>query len=193
MIVSRAAQGNWDLWLLDGVRTSRFTFDSALDRQPVWSPDGKRIVFRSTFREIYGAFSPDGRWVAYQSNESGRSEIYVRPFVAPGSASPATGAQWLVSTTGGMSPVWRPDGKELYYLNPAGLMMAAPITAAGSTLEPGTPVALFPTHMLGGGQDGGQGRQDDVAPDDRFSINTELDSASVPITLILNWQPPAKK
>jgi hypothetical protein len=58
-----------------------------------------------------------------------------------------------VSTAGGVFPVWRPDGKELYYLNSAGAMMAAPITVTGATLEPGTPVVLFPTRIVGGGVD----------------------------------------
>ncbi len=101
-------------------------------------------------------FSPDGRWVAYQSNESGRQEIYMRPFVPPGAAGTAAstaGGQWQVSTAGGIVPVWRPDGKELYYLNPAGAMMAAPITVTGATLEPGAPVVLFPTRIVGGGVD----------------------------------------
>jgi Tol biopolymer transport system component len=155
VVVERTAQGNADLWLLDGTRTSRFTFDSATDYRPVWSPDGTRIVFSSNrtgivdlyqklatgagsaeqivasdqpkipsswsadgrflsyysvdpqtvgdlwvvpmqggrapsvflktpFAEVISAFSPDGRWVAYQqTNESGGSEIYVRPFVPP--------------------------------------------------------------------------------------------------------------
>ena len=112
------------------------------------------MFLKTPFREAYGAFSPDGRWVAYQSNESGRQEIYVRPFVPPGAAGTAAGAaggQWQVSTAGGIHPVWRPDGKELYYLNPAGAMMAAPITVTGATLEPGAPVVLFPTRIFGGG------------------------------------------
>jgi hypothetical protein len=80
------------------------------------------------------------------SNESGRMEIYVRPFVPPGGVATAAGAaggQWQVSTAGGIDPVWRPDGRELYYLNPAGAMMAAPITVTGSTLMPGAPVVLL--------------------------------------------------
>ena len=98
-----------------------------------------------------------------------------------------------MSAAGGVYPVWRPDGKELYYLNPAGAMMAAPISAAGAALEPGTPVVLFPTHILGSGVDAGQGRQYDVAPDGRFLINTELDAAAASITLLMNWHPEGKK
>jgi serine/threonine protein kinase/Tol biopolymer transport system component len=263
VVVNRTVQGNSDIWLLDGARTSRFTFDAAADRAPLWSPDGTRIVFRSNrtgpsdlyqklasgagveerivasdqskvatswsadgrfllyfssdqtsdlwvvpmmgdrtpsvflktpFSEGYGEFSPDGRWVAYNSNESGRDEIYVRPFVPPSRDASADkpGGQWQVSTAGGVIPVWRPDGKELYYLNPAGAMMAAPITVTGATLAPGAPVRLFPTRIVGGG-DTGQGRQYDVAPDGRFLINTVLDSADAPITLLMNWNPEGKK
>ena len=68
-------------------------------------------------------------------------------------------------------------------------MMAAPITVSGSTLEPGAPVLLFPTRIVGGGVDLLQGRQYDVAPDGRFLINTELDTAAAPITLLMNWNP----
>jgi Tol biopolymer transport system component len=266
--VIRTVQGNTDVWLLDGARRSRVTFDAARDDAPLWSPDGTRIVFRSNrtgqydlyqkltsgagmeerlvasdqvklptswsadgrfllyfsdvpqrtdfdlwvvpmagertpsvflktpFREMWGAFSPNGRWVAYTSNESGRMEIYVRPFVAPGAAGTAAGAaggQWQVSTAGGTYPVWRSDGKELYYLNRAGAMMAAPITVTGLTVEPGAPVVLFPTRIFGGGLDAPQSRQYDVALDGRFLINTELDSADVPITLLQNWHPEEKK
>ena len=263
--VARTVQGNTDVWLLDGVRVSRLTFDAAVDRFPVWSPDGARIVFSSNrtgqfdlyqmltsggveerlmaasdqiktpyswsvdgrvllysslasqgnvdlwivpmvgdrtpwaflktlFREGYGVFSPNGRWVAYQSNESGRPEVYVRPYVPPGAAgTAAAGGQWLVSTAGGVFPAWRPDGKELYYLNPAGVMMAARITVTGATLETGTPVVLFPTRIASGGVDAQQGRQYDVAPDGRFLINTMLDSEAAPITLLQNWNPAVKK
>jgi Tol biopolymer transport system component len=270
--VQRTVGGNTDLWLLDGDRTSRFTFDASVDVRPVWSPDGTRVALASSrmgpmdlyqklasgggveerivptdqvktpsswsadgrfllynstdpqttidlwiapmvgdrtpslflktpFREVLGEFSPDGRWVAYQSNETGQDEVYVRPFVPPmdpkstASTAPATASgQWQVSTAGGIQPVWRRDGKELYYLNPAGAMMAVPITT-GATLSPGAPVVLFPTRIVGGGVDTGTGRQYDVAPDGRFLINTELDAggATAPITLIQQWNPEAQR
>ena len=257
-------QGNNDLWLLDGARTTRITFDAAAEMFPLFSADGTRVVFRSTrrgvgdlfekvmnrtdvdkllvssdqlktatgwskdryllymsqdpktttdlwvlppdgspvlflqtpFREAYGSFSPDGRWVAYQSNESGQMEIYVRPFVAPTSGStgaPSAGAQWQVSTAGGISAVWRHDGEELYYLDPSGALMAAPISVVGNTIDPGTPVKLFATRISGGGQDAQQGRQYDVARDGRFLINTLQNSAEIgPITLVQNWKQPGK-
>ena len=90
---------------------------------------------------------------------------------------------------------WRHDGKELYYLAPSGTtMMAAPITVTGATLAPGAPVALFPTRFIAGGADTtGLLREYDVTRDGRFLINTVLDEASAPITLIQNWSPDAKK
>ena len=134
--------------------------------------------------------------MAYQSNESGRFEIYVRPFVEPaGAASESTtrgGGQWQVSTEGGIQPHWRRDGGELYYINPEGHMMAVPTRTAGPAFELGAPVKLFDTHIYGGGADVAQGSQYDVARDGRFLINTVLDDATAPITLVQNWKPPAK-
>jgi hypothetical protein len=73
-------------------------------------------------------------------------------------------------------------------------MMAAPITVSGATLDAGEPVALFPTNIVGGGQETQQGRHYDIAPDGRFFINTEIgDRAAAPITLIQHWTPEAKK
>jgi Tol biopolymer transport system component len=265
VVVSRTVQGNTDLWLLDGTRTTRFTFDAALDRYPVWSPKGDQIVFdsnRNGTRNLYltspsnagteksllettqnkvatdwspdgrfilyispvrgdlwvlptggdrkpwpflktgfskqgGQFSPDGRWVAYMSNESvDRTEVYVRRFVDPTSAPSAdgeAGGQWQVSTAGGIYPRWRPDGKELYYIAPDGQLMASPMAATATTMKPGTPVALFRTHIYGGGTDNAQGRQYDVSHDGYFLINTVLDDIAAPITLLENWTPPARK
>ena len=159
------------------------------------SGDRKPFVFLQTpFVEVWGQFSPDGKWVAYESNESGHLEIFVRPFHPPGTAgeagSNAGAAEWMVSTAGGVTPMWSANGKELYYLDPAGKMMAAPITVTGSAVEAGTPIKLFDSHVWGGGLDNQTGRQYDVAPDGRFLINRVRDSdASSTITLIQNWNP----
>jgi serine/threonine protein kinase len=168
---------NLDLWILP----------MQGDRTP-W------VFLKTPFREGYGTFSPDGRWVAYMSNESGTMEIYIRPFIVPGTAeSVAEAAGKLVSTAGGTYPVWRPDGQELYYLSPAGTMMAVPIVVSRSNLVPGAPVELFPTRIFGGGVDTAQRRQYDLAPDGRFLINTVPDSATAPITLLMNWNPEEKR
>ena len=145
------------------------------------------VFLRTPSREVWGAFSPDGRWVAYMSNESGRPQIYVRPFVPPGAA--VTGGQWQISTAGGIHPVWRPDGRELYYLDPVGALVSVPVAASGATFEPGTPMVRFATQILGGGVDAGQGRQYDIAPDGRLLINTVIDNVESPITLLQRWGP----
>jgi hypothetical protein len=150
---------------------------------------------QTAFNELHGRFSPDGRFVAYQSNESGRHEIYIRPFAppkTPGGAADPGGGKWQVSVAGGQVPVWRADGRELYYLALNGDMMVTPITIRAATLEVGKPARLFPMRIHGGGHDSGQGRQYDVTKDGRFLINTVIDEAvPAPITLIQNWQPPS--
>ena len=111
---------------------------------------------------------------------------------ASGAAADPAAGQWQVSTAGGIHPRWRSDGKELYYIGPNGEMMAAPIAATSTAPEPGAPVALFSTRIYSGAVDNGLGRQYDVTRDGRFLINTVLDDASSPITLIQNWSPPGK-
>jgi Tol biopolymer transport system component len=148
---------------------------------------------QTPFNERWGAFSPDGRWVAYTSNESGRDEIYVRPFVPPGEGSTAAVSvgQWQVSTVGGFMPLWSPDGQELYYLSPDGGMMAAAVSASTTGFAAGAPELLFATRIAGGGVERGQGRQYDVAADGRFLINAvPASGTAAPITLIQNWNPP---
>jgi serine/threonine protein kinase len=181
MYMSNDPQMNADLWVLP-------MSGHAGDRKPF-------VFLQTPFREAYGAFSPDSRWVAYHSNETGRPEVYVRPFVPPGATGTAAAAtgQWQVSTDGGIMPCWRADGKELYYLSPDGAMMAAPITVTGSSLEPGSPVTLFRARIYGGGADIQLGRQYDVTADGRFLINTVLTEAAAPITLLQNWNPTAKR
>ena len=152
------------------------------------------MFLKSSFNERHGHFSPDGRWVAYQSDESGRYEIYVRPFSGSGGAQ-NPGGQWQVSTSGGISARWRRDGKELYYIAPDGKLMAAPIAMKGATIEPGLPTALFQTRIAYSGTSSiGIRPQYDVAPDGRFLINVSTEEASTPpITVILNWAPALKK
>ena len=159
-----------DLWAIDL---------TSPDRTP-------RVVAKTPAEEVLAQFSPDGRWVAYQTNESGRFEVVAQPF-------PDGGGKWQVSTTGGVAPRWRADGKELYFLAPDAAMMAVPVTAAGSSFEVGAPVTLFPTRIVTGGTVAQNRAQYAVAPDGRFLINTVLDEAAAPITLMLNWNPDAKK
>ena len=98
-----------------------------------------------------------------------------------------------MSTAGGVAPRWRADGKELYFLAPDATMMAAPVTAAGTSCEAGTPVTLFPTRIVGGGTLAAGRLEYAVARDGRFLINQPVADAAAPITLILNWIPDAKK
>jgi hypothetical protein len=94
-----------------------------------------------------------------------------------------------VSIAGGIHPLWSHDGRELYYLDPSGDMMAVPIAIKGAAVEPGSPVKLFSIRILGGGIDSELGRQYAVAPDGRFLVNTILNDLASPITLVLNWNP----
>ena len=141
------------------------------------------------YHERIARFSPDGRWVVYQSNESGRAEIYIRPFSESGATASGAG-QWQVSTAGGAQPRWSRDGREVYWIAPDAKLMAAPITVSGNSVEPGTPVVLFQTRSFLGGLEEPHRGQFAIAPDGRFLINTVLDDAgSPPITVVQNWQP----
>ena len=101
-------------------------------------------MLQTEFDEGYGAFSPDGHWIAYCSFESGRYEVYVRSFTESGAAVKA--GKWPVSTAGGVWPQWRRDGKELFFTALDGKLMAVPVKA-GPTFEAGVPVTLvnYPT------------------------------------------------
>jgi hypothetical protein len=86
--------------------------------------------------------SPDSRWIAYTSRESGNPQVYVQPF-APGWDKPITG-KWQISTGGGWQPRWRGDGKELFYTAADGRLMAVDVKTTAQTFDRGTPQALFP-------------------------------------------------
>jgi eukaryotic-like serine/threonine-protein kinase len=148
--------------------------------------DGKAFpVVQSPSDEQLGQLSHDGRWIAYQSNESGRTEVYVQPFQR-------TGAKLAISTGGGIAPRWRRDGHELFYIASDGALMAVPLhnSADGATLEAGAPIRLFRDPIVGGGSMliGGM-QQYAVAPDgQRFLINMAIsETTAPPITVVLNW------
>ncbi len=136
------------------------------------------LVTQSRFTETNPRLSPDGRWIAYTSDQSERhTDVYIQSFPQPGRLH-------QVSTAGGQTARWSADGKELFYIAPDFSLMAVPIAVVGSSLRVGTPVRLFQTRMF----TGGLGRNYSVAADGRFLINvTTADLAAVPITVILNW------
>ena len=171
-------QTNADLWVL-----------------PMAGPRTPAVFLKTPYRETQGMLSPDGRWVAYTSDQSGQNEIYVRRFVQPGSgrvAQDGSEEQWQVSTAGGIYPVWRPDSHELYYLDPSGALNAMPVGGT-TTFEPAVPTALFTTRIYGGGVDTQQGRSYDVAKDGQFLVDMVVGSPTTPITVIQNWNPEASK
>jgi Tol biopolymer transport system component len=134
-------------------------------------------ILETEFEEGEGYFSPDGRWVAYVSNESGRSEVYVQSF-------PQTGGKWLISTGGGAQPHWRGDGKELFYVAPDKTLMAVGVNAT-STFETAAPTPLFKTQVS---SYGAPNRYVVAADGQRFLINCPAEEASkTPITVTLNW------
>jgi Tol biopolymer transport system component len=166
-VLYRSTDANYaasDLWALP------MTGD---DRTPI-------AVARTRFEERTGEISPDGRWVAYETDESGRSEIVLQAFPSPSAIVP-------VSTGGGVAPRWSRDGATIHFVAPDGRMMAAPVSPNAAALEPGVPVALFPMHVTSQVFK----FQYAVARDGRFLVNNRQveGDAVTPITVLLNWAP----
>ena len=180
------------------------------DRPSDWSRDGKFVVYESfggatgtdlwllpmegdhkplpylqtPFNEGNAQFSPDGRWMAYSSNESGQAQVYVQ-------AIPASGAKWQISPAGGDQPRWRRDGKELFYISADQKLMAVPVKS-GAAFEASAPRSLFALDPVYPPITGRFAYQPG-ADGNRFLILANVGGAGAPITVVLNWQAGLKK
>ena len=169
----------WD-WSADG----RFILYGPQDgRELSFMPlfgDRKSVTYLSAsqFSRSGVQFSPDGRWVAYSSTESGRNEIYIQNFPNP------TG-KWQISTSGGFAPRWRRDGKEIFYASGDGKLMTVALRTAGAVLEPSKPTVLFDMPPIYASP---WAPYDVTADGQRFLFNAvNQGSDSTPITVIVNW------
>ncbi|HXQ25320.1 MAG TPA: protein kinase [Candidatus Acidoferrales bacterium] len=182
-------------WSRDG-RFVLFTVANLKTPANLWvlplQGDRKPIPFLQTeFNEGDGHFSPDGHWIAYVSDESGRNEIYVQTF-SPDSAGATSGAgtKVLISTEGGSDPRWRGDGKELYYVSSDGTLTAVDVTTS-PRFQAGVPKALFRVPPASGFP---TPYSWDLAPGGkRFLFPAPPEQDTIPFTVVLNWQAGLKK
>ena len=168
-------------WSSDGRYLAYYSSGVPGTGSDIWvlplSGDRKPIPFLQTeFLEEDPQFSPDGRWIAYTSNESGREEVYVAPFPGPG-------RKWRISTAGGSEPRWRKDEREIYYLAEDNRITAVAVGQHGSTFEVGAATPLF---VIRSQREGTIYR---VSPDGRrFLVNTDVEEERPsPLTLVVNW------
>jgi len=165
LALMRRVMGNWEVWIMP------------------FSGDRKPFAFLTgSFSYSVPAFSPDVHWLAYQSDESGQNEVYVTTF-------PKAAGKWRISMTGGTAPVWRSDGRELYYVAPDRTLMAADVNALGQDLKVGAVHSLF---NLGTSQVVGE--KFDVARDGRFLVARDMpDLHPAPMVIMVNWAEELKK
>ena len=176
-------------WSRDGRFLLYQALDSNTGKSSLWAlpleDDRKPFpLLRTAFNNDYGRYSPDRRWGAYVSDESGRDEIYVREF-SPNSTAAASGSggKWLISTGGGTRARWSGDGKELYYQAPDGKLMAVEV-ATNPAFRAGLSKALFQAPSSDW----------DVTPDGkRFLFAVPTKNELTPFTLVMNWQAELKK
>ena len=190
----------------DGIGSPRLLVTQAAAFPNAVTPDGKSVIFRAAgaakndlfivqlegsgtatpllateHDELNAAISPDGKWLAYQSDLQGRMDIWVRPF------PDVNAGQVLVSTNGGSEPVWAPSGRELFYLSPDDKIMSVAVTA-GKELVPSTPTVLFAAASY---YFGGLGRNYDVSPDGKRFVMVKNPAtpapSTTPLTFVLNW------
>ena len=199
---SNQTHGN-DLYLKDsdGAHEEKLVLHTDLDQfANDWSRDGKYILYNRvselwtlTYPELKSSlflkspsivagaqFSPNGKWVAYASNETGKWEIYVTSF-------PEARGKWQVSSGGGDQPRWRADGKELFFLSADSTMMAAPVTTE-TNFDSGTPIALFQATPRQPSSSRDQFVYDVSKDGQRFLILTQVKHVGTsPMTVVLNW------
>jgi Tol biopolymer transport system component len=210
VVFGSSRKKTFDLYLktTDGAQEERaIEATPGEDKFPsAWSHDGKYILYTLgtdlwflTFPDLKsqlflkapsamknGQFSPDGKWVAYASNESGKWEIYVTSF-------PGAHGKWQVSNGGGDQPRWRGDGKELFYLAVDGKIMALPVKE-GTNFNPGAPVALFQANQRALVATSELVAYDVTQDGQRFLINTHVKNGEIqPMTVVLNWDAESKK
>ena len=165
--------------LLYGATTNTTTLD--LWRTSTGTNASASPVVATPFVEGFGALSRDSRWLAYASNESGRFEVYATPY-------PSAQTKWPISVSGGVQPAWRGDGKELFYLEPQGQLMAVPIRN-GPSLEVDEPQRLFETGVFPLGNPNYNRNHYAVTSDgQRFLINQPAGTSSAAtVTVIVGW------
>ena len=213
-------EGGWQLYRrrADSIGDDERVATSAEAMVPQsWAPDGRSVVYLQrpanlgvlslvgprTLRlfdqarfegfgrlDGHGQVSPDGNWLAYGSNASGPWQLSVESFPKRG------GGKWQISKDGGISPVWRRDGHELFYYSPEGWLVSVPV-ATGTALTIGAAVPLFKANLLGGPVSSIPWRTQYAVTSDgkRFLLNEPLEDAyaRAPITVVTNWMAAAKK